>query len=312
MIVASIDVGTNTVLLLIAEVNKFNTKIIPLINEYRMPRIGQGIKQTGIISSPKLALLYDVLSEYDKIIRKHNCENILVSGTNAFRIAENTNDIISEIKNKFNYDLNVLSGEEEAEYAYLGVISNNYESAELAVIDIGGSSTEIIYGKGLNIIFKKSLQLGSVTGKEKFFSSIPPTKSEILKFEDEIMNLFITINHKFVPEQVIAIAGTATTLACIKSGLKEFQEDKVDNSLITINEIENIIKNLMQLHPQEILDKYGSVMRGREDIIFAGAFILYEFMKFLGIKKVRVSTRGVRYGAIIKYIQSLVKDLHFE
>lgn len=304
MIVASIDIGTNTVLLLIAEVNKFKTKIIPLINEYRMPRIGQGIKQTGIISSEKLALLYDVLSEYDKIIRKHECEKIIVSGTNAFRIAVNTVDIIRELKRKFNYDLNVISGDEEAEYAYLGAISNTSRSTELAVIDIGGSSTEIIYGKGLNIISKKSLQIGSVTGTENFLISAPPTESEIMKFKDEIMKLFSTINMKFIPEQIIATAGTATTLACMKSGLKEFQEDKVDNSIMTIQEIEHIIKDLLQLNTAAILDKYGSVMHGREDIIFAGAFILYQFMKLLRIQNVTVNTKGIRYGAIIKYIKS--------
>lgn len=306
MIVASIDIGTNTVLLLIAEVNKFKAKIIPLINEYRMPRIGQGIKQTGIISSEKLALLYDVLSEYDKIIRKHECEKIIVSGTNAFRIAGNTSAIIKEIKNKFNYDLKVISGEEEAEYAYLGAISNINTHTELAVIDIGGSSTEIICGKGFNIISKKSLQLGSVTGTENFLISAPPVESEIMKFKDEIMKLFSAINMKFIPEKIIAIAGTATTLACMKSGLKEFQEDKVDNSIITIQEIEHIIKELLQLNPAAILEKYGSVMRGREDIIFAGAFILYQFMKYLEIQNVTVSTRGIRYGAIIKYIKSSV------
>jgi exopolyphosphatase/guanosine-5'-triphosphate,3'-diphosphate pyrophosphatase len=304
MIVASIDIGTNTVLLLIAEVNKFTGKIIPLINEYRMPRIGQEIKQTGIISNRKLALLYDVLSEYDKIIKKHKCEKIIVSGTNAFRIAGNTSDIIREIKDKFNYDLNVISGEEEAEYAYLGAISNISRSTDLSVIDIGGSSTEIIYGKCFNIISKKSLQLGSVTGTENFLRTAPPNESEIMKFKDEILKLFSTINMKFIPEQIIAIAGTATTLVCMKSGLREFQEDKVDNSLITIGEIENIIKDLMQLNPAEILNKYGSVMRGREDIIFAGAFILYQFIKYFGIKNVIVSTRGIRYGAIIKYIKS--------
>ncbi|NWG27773.1 MAG: hypothetical protein HXY48_04480 [Ignavibacteriaceae bacterium] len=304
MIVASIDIGTNTVLLLIAKVNKLTGKIIPLINEYRMPRIGQGIKQTGIISNGKLALLYDVLSEYDKIIRKHECEKIIVSGTNAFRIAGNTSDIIREIKNKFNYDLNVISGEEEAEYAYLGAISNINSSTELAVIDIGGSSTEIIYGTDFNIISKKSLQLGSVTGTENFLITAPPKESEIIKFKDEILKLFSTINMKFIPEQIIAIAGTATTLACMKSGLREFQEDKVDNSVITIREIEHIIKVLMQLNPAEILNKFGPVMLGREDIIFAGAFILYQFMKYFGIKNVIVSTRGIRYGAIIKYIKS--------
>ncbi len=118
MIIASIDIGTNTVLLLIADVDYSTRRIIPLHDEYRMPRIGYKTKQTGIISSDRLILLNDVLKEYSDIINRFKCDKVILTGTNAFRMASNTAEIIKELKKSFNYDLKVISGEEEAEYAY--------------------------------------------------------------------------------------------------------------------------------------------------------------------------------------------------
>ncbi len=187
MIIASIDIGTNTVLLLIAKVDLNSGKITPLKNEYRMPRIGQDTKKTRVISSEKLQQLFAVLDEYDKIIRKFNCEQVLVTGTNAFRMADNTSSITREIKNVFGYDLNVISGEEEAEYAYLGAISGLEDPSISVVIDIGGSSTEIIIGEGSKIISKKSLQLGSVSATEQFLHAFP--SSEIGNRRLEIRNI---------------------------------------------------------------------------------------------------------------------------
>ncbi|MDZ7623992.1 MAG: hypothetical protein U5J96_06035 [Ignavibacteriaceae bacterium] len=308
MTIASIDIGTNTVLLLIADVDPFTRKIISLINEYRMPRIGQGTKQTGRISQERLKLLYDVLNEYKIIINDYNCDKVILTGTNAFRMAQNTPEIKDELKKIFNFDLNVITGEDEAEYAYFGAISDLDSLDNSMVIDIGGSSTEIIYGEGLNVIFKKSLQLGSVSATEQYFKNAPPTIIELENFSTDIKRLFTTFDKTIIPKKVIAIAGTATTLACMKLGLKEFEENKVDKSRITIQDMRNIIGELSSLTASEILVRYGPVMKGREDIIFAGAFILYQFMEYFGIDNVIVSTRGIRYGAIVKYLDSSIKD----
>jgi exopolyphosphatase/guanosine-5'-triphosphate,3'-diphosphate pyrophosphatase len=303
MIVASIDIGTNTALLLIAKVELNTGKITALQNEYRMPRIGQGTKKCGVISSERLKILYYVLEEYDQIIQKFNCEKVIVTGTNAFRMADNTSQITQEIKKMFNYDLDVISGEEEAEYAYLGAISGFAESSVSAVIDIGGSSTEVIVGEGNNIISKRSFQLGSVSATEQFFTNSPPLKSEIEKLKLVIQKSFSVIDSKEIPKQVIAIAGTATTLACMNLEMKIFDEDKVNNRTITYRDIRKIITELNHLSSTEILDKYGSIMIGREDIIFAGAYILYQFMETFRIENIKVSSRGIRYGAIVNYIR---------
>jgi exopolyphosphatase / guanosine-5'-triphosphate,3'-diphosphate pyrophosphatase len=306
MTIASVDIGTNTVLLLIAEVDSSTNKIVPLINEYRMPRIGQGTKLSEVISREKLTLLYEVLNEYKSIINRYNCEKIILTGTNAFRLASNTFDVIKEIKKSFDFDLTVISGEEEAEYAYLGTISNLDSTDNLIVIDIGGSSTEIIHGNSYKILSKNSLQLGSVSGTEQFLKSSPPLKTEIENFNREIINQFSAIEKKIASKQVIAIAGTATTIACMKLGLKEFEEDLVDRSPISIQDMKTIIDELSFLKTNEILKKYGSVMTGREDIIFAGAFILFQFMKHFSLEKIKVSTRGIRYGAIVKYLNNMI------
>ena len=304
MIIASIDIGTNTALLLIAEAELSSGKITPLQNEYRMPRIGQGTKKSGVISSDRLKLLFTVLDEYDKIIRKFNCEQVIISGTNAFRMADNSPFISKEIKNIYGYDLNVISGEQEAEYAYLGAISGLEESTTSAVIDIGGSSTEIIAGEGNKIISKRSLQLGSISATEQFLKHSPPLKPEIENLKLEIQKSFSSIFLKENQKHVIAIAGTATTLSSMILGLKEFDEDKVNNSTISVQDMKKIIEDLNYLGASDILDRYGSVMVGREDIIFAGVYILLQFMESFKIDSIKVSTRGIRYGAVVKYLQS--------
>jgi len=152
MTVASIDIGTNTVILLIAEAELSNNSLRPLHNEYRMPRMGKGLEPDGEISEEKLNLLFPILTEYKTIIEKYSCEKILVTATNAFRLASNSKEISSEIKDKFNFDVNIISGEVEADYAFLGALSGTEISCSSLVIDIGGGSTELIYGKFVGVL----------------------------------------------------------------------------------------------------------------------------------------------------------------
>ena len=303
MIVASIDIGTNTVLLLISEVNLDNMNIIPMKEETRMPRIGKGTKKSGFITSEKIDLLYGILEEYNEIIKAYKCERVILTGTNAFRLANNTSSIIKEIKQRFNYDLNVVSGEMEAKLAFLGATSSIKENDTIMVIDIGGSSTEIITGKKNIILSEVSLQIGSVAATENFLKHSPPLKSEIKNLERETEKLISDVDLRDKTNNVIAIAGTATTAACMVLGLKEFQAEFVNNFELKKEMITKLLDDLFQLNQSEILARYGRVMEGREDIILAGIIILNQIMKKFSFEKVMVSTRGIRYGAIINYFQ---------
>ena len=307
MIVASIDIGTNTVLLLIAEVNKGTKEILPLRNEYRMPRIGQGTNTNGIINPGKVKLLYDVLKEYEILIKKYNSELVLVTGTNALRIAKNTPEIVNDLKRLFKFNLEVINGDVEAEYAYLGATSAIDAYSSSMVIDIGGGSTELIFGNKSGITFKTSLPMGSVSATEQFLKSSPPLKSEIASLKEEIKKLLKILNENKTPYTVVAIAGTATTLSCMNLNLKEFDENKVEKSKLSSDELKSLINKMSQFSATEILEKYGPVMKGREDIILAGAIILSEIMKYFGINKLIASSRGIRYGAIVKYLDTVNK-----
>ena len=306
MIVASIDIGTNTVLLLIAEVQT-SGEIKSMLNEYRMPRIGNGTEKNGSISQEKINLLMEVLKEYDNQIDKYRCEKVLVSGTNALRIAKNAPDIVRNVWELFNYKIDIISGDTEAEYAYLGAISNIKGVEEPMVIDIGGGSTELIFGSKSEILSKKSLPIGSVSATEKFLEKSPPSKEDIGRLKRKLNELLKEIVYPKKPSDVIAIAGTVTTLSCMNLGLKEFEEDKVEMSSITMKEINKIIEKLSGLTSPKILENYGPVSKGRDDIILAGAIILSEIMNFFSIKSVKVSSRGIRYGAIVKYLKNLEK-----
>jgi exopolyphosphatase/guanosine-5'-triphosphate,3'-diphosphate pyrophosphatase len=312
MIVASIDIGTNTILLLVAKVNNRGYEIISIFDDNRMPRIGKGIKQTGQINEESISKLFSVLREFKIKINEFKPEKVFVTGTNAFRIANNSAEVITAVKKEFDLDIAVISGDEEAEYAYLGAISNLNHFKVATVIDIGGSSTEIISGEQFNILSKVSLQIGSVTTTEHFLKDSPPSKPNLTNLKLELVNQFRTFSKELVSPKVVAVAGTATTIACMRLGLKEFNENLVNGLILIKSDLLNLVDTLSQLTSAQIVEKYGAIMKGREDIILAGAIILEQFMDYYQIDHVSVSTRGIRYGAIVKYLFDAAKESYSE
>ena len=303
MIIASIDIGTNTVLLLIADVNVQQKKIMTILNEQRIPRIGKGLRPGKEISKEKILSLLQVLNEYQQIIKKHNCEKVLVTATNALRIASNSKQITNLIKGEFGFETNIVSGEEEAQISFLGAAGRNGNKKSL-MIDIGGGSTEITFGKGNEILFNKSFNVGVVSGTENILVDDPPAEFQINEFKSHIEKTFIelTNNFNFEPDEIVAIAGTPTTLACIQQKLTEYDEEKIEGSTLKKEDIKSLVDELSTMNSFYIKDKYKSIVSGREDVLFAGTIILYKLMDILKIDSVKVSTKGIRYGAIEKFI----------
>ncbi len=302
MNIASIDIGTNTVLLLIAETNLTSKNIKTLHNEYRIPRIGQGLLPNNPINSEKLILLFKYLDEFERIILEYNCKYIIITATNAFRIASNSKVIISEIKNKFGWDTNIVSGKEESRLSYLGAVNEyNYDQKNL-VIDIGGGSTEIIFGINNQILFNDSFPFGVVSYTEEYFKKKPPSKDDINNFSINAAKYFNRID-KYLPDKTIAIAGTPTTLACIKQNIKYFDEALIEGTILTNTDIKQFVEILLKLSPAEIRQSYGNIVEGREDVLLAGTLILNLIIDYFEIDEVTVSSKGIRYGALVDFLQ---------
>jgi exopolyphosphatase / guanosine-5'-triphosphate,3'-diphosphate pyrophosphatase len=303
MTIASIDIGTNTILLLIAETDSSSKHIKMIRDELRMPRIGRGLLANSPIRQEKAELLLKTLSEYKKIIAQYSCEKVILTATNAFRIASNANELVKKVKSDLDMDITVVAGKDEAGLSYLGAVSSFPGEDKYLVIDIGGGSTEIISGNKTGILFSNSYQVGVVSLTERFFKSRKPETAEIKQFTDFVKQSFSGIDcNKFTPAKTIAIAGTPTTLACIKQNLKDYDESVIEGSTLTMDETNAFTGMLSALTPDEIKAKFGNVMSGREDVIFAGTCILHTFMECFNVPELTVSTKGIRYGAIINYL----------
>ncbi len=312
MIIASIDIGSNTVLLLIAEVNFNSGKLITLREEQRLPRISEGLIPGKKISSKAETRLFSVLKEYSDLIMKYNCEKVLLNGTNAFRIASNSDEIKDKIKNEFNFDLKILTGKGEAELAFKGTQEYGNNKETRLVIDIGGGSTEIIYGNE-KIFFSHSFNTGVVSISEKYFNLTKPSFLKLSLIDKYLGELFKMLRSQyFAPCKTIALAGTPVTLACIYQKLSVYRESEVEGLILGYQDINELYSILSKLSPKEILKLYSEIVNGREDLILSGTIILLYLMKILNLEEVIVSTKGIRYGAVLNFISGKINYDDFE
>lgn len=302
MKVGSIDIGTNTILLLIAEI--LDDKIIPIRQEYRIPRIGKDLFLTKLISNESYTKLIDILKEYISICSESKVEKILIAGTAPFRLAKNSNEIIEKIDNELGLKIKILNKNEEAILTFLGGTSNFFEYFaynDFLVIDVGGGSSELTIGNLEEIYFRKSFEIGAVVLKDLFFSKFPYQNDLkfIYSYLETIINPSNLEKRNFL---TIAVAGTPTTLASIFKKQEVFNEQIIDKTLLRSDYLTNLIYEFYKLSPEQIKSHYPSIVCGREDVILPGTIILKFILDKIEITEFYVSTRGVRYGLIINYL----------
>jgi exopolyphosphatase/guanosine-5'-triphosphate,3'-diphosphate pyrophosphatase len=299
MIAATIDIGTNTILLLIARLDHQGT-ITPLAYEQRVPRLGKGVDRNGILSTESIDRVIGVLREYREIMSRYPIDAVAVCGTSAVREAANREDFAKRVRREAGFDLEVLSGDDEALWTYRGAISGLPHVARPTVVDIGGGSTEITLGYRKHIREKISLDVGSVRLTERLFLHDPPThlelESGIELIENEIAR---AARFHFTGSTLIGVAGTATTLAVLAQGLREFNVDAVTNYSLKQQQVEDLFRTLRSL-PSSTIRQLSTVMEGRHDVIIAGILILREIMAHFKFDEMIVSERGVRYGLALR------------
>jgi len=229
-------------------------------------------------------------------------QKIFAVGTSALREAKNSEDFLRMIKEKLDLSIEIISGEEEAQLSFLAVARDLKElKKSTLVIDVGGGSTEFILGKGDHITQWVSLPLGSVRFTEQFLLSDPVQEREWEQMEMEIRKLLITIPHPQKPLVMVAVGGTATTLASVEQGLKEFIPEKIHHFLLE----KEALKNQLHLYRSKTIDerrKIPGLAPARADVILAGGAILYMAMEELKCESVLISCHGVRYGLLYKNI----------
>ena len=307
MRVAALDLGSNTFLCLIAEVDQ-NQILEVVCDEVQVVRLGQGMSKSDPSTKPKFhpeALLRaeKCLQDFSQLIQRHRPEKILAMATSAARDASNSQELF-EICRKLSIPLEIIPGGLEAQITFQGSISGNTQRAEnFCVIDIGGGSTEIILGNQKQVRLAKSLNIGCVRLTEKFLPFQPATelqRQDLQKqIESEIGSFRQQVSAADLNPQplALAVAGTPTELARIEFGA--FDPKKIDGFQLTQQKLQQRFEEFKICSSEQIQQRYG-VSTGRADLILVGVMILQEFCRQFGFEAVEVSTRGVRYGVALE------------
>jgi exopolyphosphatase/guanosine-5'-triphosphate,3'-diphosphate pyrophosphatase len=304
--VAAIDIGTNTILMLITEFDKSGIYSV-LADVHRIPRLGENLNSSGQISNDAFDRAKECLMEYKKKCDELNVKLIYAVGTSALREAKNGVSTAKKLSAILGSEVKIISGDEEARLSLLG--ATKYDG-DVIVIDIGGGSTEIIAGKDNLIYDRISLNIGVVKLSEKYIKRHPPTKTELYNISVEIENELrklpefkkIDIKGKGI-RKVYAVAGTPTTIAAVLLGLKDFEIDKIHGFKCTINEINRAIEIFESHSIEEIINIYY-VHPKRADVIIVGALILKKILVKIDADECIVSAHGLRYGIIKEIIKN--------
>lgn len=301
---ASIDLGTNTCLLLVCGPGGV------IADRSSVVRLGEGVDRTERLGAEPMARTLARLREYAREVASHGiaAPDVVCVATSQSRDAQNSGEFFAQVQKELGFRFVTLSGEEEASATFSGALLDGMNPESTAVIDIGGGSTEITWreGGGLRAV---SADLGSVRFSERFFMKdgvFPPlpVSDEAFWACQEAIDLllerhFAEIRPWFGIEghSWVAVAGTATTLAAWHLGLQSFDPSAVDQVVLTRGDLHRMVEDLKWRTRQERL-ALPCMDPGRADVILAGAMILWRAHELLGVKSCRVSTRGLRYGVL--------------
>jgi exopolyphosphatase/guanosine-5'-triphosphate,3'-diphosphate pyrophosphatase len=295
---ASIDIGTNTILLLIAEVE--GERITPLHEMETVVRLGEGVEKNGILVKEAMNRGLQTLSQYVARCQATKVQKIFAVGTSALREAKNSAEFLRLVKKNLNLSIEVVSAEEEAQLSFLAVAKDlREENKPILVIDVGGGSTEFILGRSNQIRQWISLPLGSVRFAEQFLHSDPVREEEWETMAKKIRDLLVKIPHSREPSSTVAVGGTATTLASVEQGLEEFIPEKIHHFVLK----REALKNQLLLYRSKTIEqrkKIPGLPVARADVILAGGAILYLAMEALNCPSVSISSHGVRQGLLYK------------
>lgn len=277
MIKAALDIGTNSTRLLIVDNSKEEVKI--LVQKALVTRIGEGLGQDKCIKKIPLERTVRALKEYVKLMDEYAVEDFCLVATSAMRDAVNNKEVIEQIYSETGLDVEIISGEKEAELSYLGA-SCDFQG-DNQVIDIGGGSTEITFLNNGEINFK-SVNLGAVRLKEF------PELMKNIKAEFELLK----IEQK--NSKLIGVGGTITTLAAIDLGMEKYDWQKVHGHILSLRRIKEINNQLLEID-LEARKNIPGLQADRADIIAYGIKILIEFMELTKIEDIIVSDKDLLF-----------------
>ena len=302
MLVAVVDIGTNSTRLLIARVEGGRVAE-ELIRESNVTRLGQGVDKTGELAPEAMSRVYAVLDRYCTTIEQHGVEATVAVLTSAVRDAANGGSFTETVRSHFGLDARTIPGEVEAGLSFLGATSERPPSeGRIVVIDIGGGSTEFIVGNGGDVEFFVSLQMGVVRMTERHLHDDPPTAEQLEALVADargVIDAGIPAETREGIASAVAVAGTATSAAAIDLGLEPYDPARVHGHVVGADALDALLDRLAAMTNDERREVPG-LHPDRAVTIVAGVAMLRECARAFGLDRVEVSEHDILRGAAIR------------
>jgi exopolyphosphatase/guanosine-5'-triphosphate,3'-diphosphate pyrophosphatase len=295
---ATIDVGTNTTLLLVARAEASGA-ITVLENRAEITRLGRGIGAGGALGAEGIARTLEVLRGYAALARQHGAR-VAAVGTEALRRAPNGADFLVPAAQILGAPVEVIDGAREAALTFRAAVESFPDEAKagvLIVVDIGGGSTEIVVSERGAVTWSRSLPLGSVRLTERHVRHDPPAADEIEAIGGEIDDALAVVPWPPGGAALVGVAGTVTSLAAMALRLASYDADRVHGHALTLDELDGEIARL-RTSTQAVRERIVGLDPRRADVILAGAIILRRIAHAARAHTILVSDRGIRWGLL--------------
>jgi exopolyphosphatase/guanosine-5'-triphosphate,3'-diphosphate pyrophosphatase len=294
---AVIDIGTNTLLLLVVDAGATGV-LTPVVDLCRFGRLGQGLDRSGVLDPTAIHRSLEICREYRTFLDELGAERVVVIGTQALREASNASEFIGPAQEILGAEIEVIAGPREAELAFVAVAQGLPQLAgqRHVVVDVGGGSTEIILGQGGIVTSAVSLPIGAVRLFERHLRHDPATPEEIAALKQDIA---AALDHISLPEEVplVGTAGTATSMAALHLGLARYDPVAVNGLVLPLVAIDNQLKTLLAMTWAQRRALPGMVPE-RADVLAAGCAIFSAVAARVVATSLVVCDRGIRWGVV--------------
>ena len=297
MKIATVDVGTNSTRLLISEIK--DGKVREIFKTGKVTRLGQGVREKKKLSKEGIERTINALKEFKEIIENHCVEKVIVVTTEAARVAENASEFLSAAT-ELGFKVEILQDKEEAELVFWANVLHFNPNRKAMTVDLGGGSTEIVYGSKEEIEFLRSLKFGVVVLHETFIKSDPPKEEELLKMENFIGEELSKIRPEIKEKPVVyAVGGTITSVVAMEEGMEVYRPEIVHGYTVTEEMVERWYRELSSMTLEE-RKKVKGLEEKRADVIIPGLAFFKVFCKVFEVKELTVSELGLLYALALK------------
>jgi exopolyphosphatase / guanosine-5'-triphosphate,3'-diphosphate pyrophosphatase len=290
--VASVDLGTNSTRLLVADVE--GDRLEEIARRLTITRLGEGVDERRKLLPLPITRVRNCLTDYRRELESLGAERTLAIATSAVRDAENGEAFLGEIEWSYGFTTRLLEGDEEAALMYRGVTAGRPPLEDTLLVDIGGGSTELVLGTNGGPVASTSLDVGCVRVTERFLATDPPAPTELAAAAAHVRSLLPA----YEARAAIGVAGTVTTLATLDLGLSEYDPERTHGHRLALASVDRELERLAALTHEERANVPG-IEPGRAPVIVAGVVVLRELMRAYELDEIEVSERDILHGAAL-------------